>query len=197
MNSFFLQGAGVGISTTFPDAIPRVRIPRPTTTLVMPYSAPVEAIFHAWQPIYTDSTPKHVPSHPGRIGVFGGAIFNPAIYPMSWEPHYPTFRAAPRVHAVFQSFLSDPLSGEQLRIAGLLMWDPRLKAPLITRPKTARTTFTYVTVPSAAVPGTSAGCVEMDFTSFSVPTLVTPLLTAPTLIDSVVTVPTLLNEDLC
>lgn len=197
MNTFLLQAAGVGVSTTFPDAIPRIRIPRPTTTLVMPYSAPVESILHAWQPFYPDRTPKPIPVFPGRIGVFGGSIFSPAIAPTSWEPHYPTFRSAPRVHQVFKSFLSDPLSGEQLRIAGLLMWDPRLKAPLVLRPKRARTAISYVTVPSAAIPGTGPGCVEMTFNGFSVPTLLTGSLAAPTLINPALSIPTLLHEDLC
>jgi hypothetical protein len=76
-----------------------------------------------------------------------------------------------------------------------MAWDPRNKAPLITRPRFLAPSPYYVTEIAALVSG--AGCVEMLDVSFGVPALTAQALTTTDLLSEGLTATGFINEDLC
>lgn len=196
MNSAFLQSAGVAVSVSFPDSISRPRVPMPPSILVAPMGAQPIDIKLAWLPTYPDVLHKLRPIAPARIGVFDAASFEPAIRPLGWEPHYPTYWDAARLHRAFLPFSFDPLSGEAMNAAILMSWDPKQKAPLITRPRLQETTAFFYVQPDIVIT-TGAECVELINVQGAVPLFTPEALTAPALVSEALTVPTLSPEAIC
>ncbi len=187
------------ICVSYPDAIvPRPRVSPPRTLAKPVYTAQnFNDFFLSWLPTYPDRPAQLRPVHPGRIGVFGGAIFNPAIAPLDWEPHYPTDWPAPRLHRVYYRFSFDPLSGADMRVAQQLAWDPKQKAPLVRRARLRETTAFFYTIPAQTAVGTLLGCTSLADRDLTTPAIVAQALTSPALTFASLTAPAIIHEGVC
>jgi len=191
MNDGFTSPDGF-VSVSYPDSTPRPRLPISRAFFVGRLSAEFTDFFMGWLPTYTDRPPSHVPARPARIGVTN--IFTAGIAPLGWEPHYPTYRAAPRVHRVFYESIFDPRSGNAMVVAQRMAWDPR-QHPIVTRPKLKTSAFFYV--PTLNVSGGGLTCTAITDLDLTSPTFLTEALTTPTLRADLVTTPTLIDEGVC
>lgn len=194
MNSAFLVSAGVAVSVTTADSIPRPRAALGPSFFVGQLGAQPSDIRMGWLPRYPDQIARLRPVHPDWTGVATGAVFVAAIAPVSWLPTVLQFLPAPRLHQVFGAYSFDPLSGEAMNAAILMAWDPRQK-PIVTRPKLHAESVFYAIPPSVAATG--ASCVDMIDDSFGVPLLATEVLARPDGLEAVFGCPAFINEDLC
>jgi len=193
MNSFFLEPVDTaGVSVTHPDTIARPKPLIAQSFFVGRLSAEFSDFRMSWLPTYTDTTPKHVPARPARIGVTN--IFISGIAPTGWLPTYPNFRHIARLHRTFSKFGFDPLSGAGLVVAQRMAWYPRVR-PIFLRPKVARTQFAYTPPPQTAAG--SLSCTAMADRDLTSPAIITQAMTVPALLAESLTVPAIINEGVC
>lgn len=197
MNSYFEVSATVCVGGSYPDTIPRPRAAQPQHFLVQPLMGAQFSDFAlGWLPVYPNPIRKLRPVYPNWIGVFGPASFSPAAAPIGWAPTYPTYRDAPRLHRAFYRSVFDPASGQFVVVAQRMAWDPKQKAPLITRPRLKETTaFFYV--PPPLVITSVVVCTELNDLTLTAPALISEAFSQPTLIDEAETTPALIVEGVC
>lgn len=194
MNSFFFDTADTaGISITHPDRVQRPRTVIGPAFSVGRLSAEFSDFSLSWLPTYPSMLSVKRPVHPNWIGV-DVATFR-ALWPTSFLPTYPTYWPAPRLHRVFYRSVFDPASGNSMVVAQRMAWDPKQKAPLVKRPRPARTQWAYVQPAAVITSGTE--CVEMVDEQGATPTLLSAGYGTPGLIDHGFSVPALIQEDFC